>query len=332
MKLAANFAPIVNHVDSCVARITRNPSLTGKDRLRHVLLSNNDEDVEGFAAVLMPGGEKPTTESIIPLPEELSYLEDGDIIRINFRAGQIRVLYRKSSDYNVLFFTERCNSRCIMCSQPPRVVDDTWLVDDIMESLSLMSPGTRQLCITGGEPTLLFNRLIEVVSAAKEKLPKTSLHMLSNGRLYSYLKLAKSLADVKHPDLMVGIPLYSDIPSQHNYIVQAQNAFDHTMLGFMNLARVGVRTELRIVLHKQSCERLPEISKFILRNLPFVSHIAFMGLEPIGFGKSNIQHLWIDPLEYQSQLKVAVECLANSGLCVSIYNVQRCLLPAMSPE
>ena len=46
--------------------------------------------------------------------------------------------------------------------------------------------------------------------------------------------LSKKLANVDHHDVMLGIPIYSDIPEIHNYIVQSENAFDETLRGIIN--------------------------------------------------------------------------------------------------
>ena len=54
--------------------------------------------------------------------------------------------------------------------------------------------------------------------------PNTALHMLSNGRLFNYLTLCREIAAIDHPDLMIGIPLYSDIPHRHDFVVQADGA------------------------------------------------------------------------------------------------------------
>ena len=75
---------------------------------------------------------------------------------------------------------------------------------------------------------------------ARSRLPNTALHMLSNGRLFNYLSLCREIAAIEHPDLMVGIPLYSDIPHRHDFVVQADGAFDQTIRGMMNLARCGI--------------------------------------------------------------------------------------------
>jgi len=189
----------------------------------------------------------------------------------------------------------------------------------------LMSASTPEICITGGEPTLLGKRFLEVIEATKQWLPNTSLHVLSNGRLFS-MKFAHQVAAIRHPNLMIGIPLYSDVASKHDFVVQAKGAFDETIRGIMNLERCDQRVEIRVVIHKQTFERLRQIARFIARNLPFVSQVALMGLEMTGFTKSNLDALWIDPADYQSQLRAAVNEIDQSGIKVMIYNHQLCVL------
>ena len=81
------------------------------------------------------------------------------------------------------------------------------------------------------------------------------------------------------------------------------------------------------MIHKQTYERLPQLAEFVARNLPFVEHVALMGLEMFGFTPKNLDVLWIDPADYQSQLEEATLSLAMSGMAVSIYNHQLCTLP-----
>jgi len=138
--------------------------------------------------------------------------------------------------------------------------------------------------------------------------------------------MAEKFARLKHPDLMLGIPLYSDIASIHDFVVQADGAYDETLRGIINLKRFGVRVEVRVVIHQQTYQRLPQLASFITRNLQFVDHVALMGLELMGFARSNIDALWIDPVDYQRELAEATLTLARAGIRTSIYNHQLCLL------
>ncbi|MCU1329951.1 MAG: moaA 3 [Bryobacterales bacterium] len=262
----------------------------------------------------------------VSLSEEMAYLRAGDMLRLNPQTNDIRVLYRGSSRHNFLFLTERCNSRCLMCSQPPRSIDDSYLADDILRMIPWMAKDTRELGITGGEPTLLHDRLTALLGAVKEHLPSTALHMLSNGRLFSYLRYAERVAEAKPADFMVGVPLYADTASAHDFVVQASGAFEETLFGLLNLARVGVRVELRMVVHRHTYARLPQFAQFVARNLPFVDQVVIMGLELMGYARSNLDSLWIDPVEYQDELERCVHHLDQAGLNVFIYNHQLCLL------
>ena len=119
-----------------------------------------------------------------------------------------------------------------MCSQPPKPGDDSWIVDEILQMIPLIDTGTRELCFTGGEPTLLGDDLIRILQACRTWLPNTAVHILSNGRRFADAKFAKQYSDIQHPDMMVGIPVYSDLSTVHDYVVQAAGAFDDTIRGY----------------------------------------------------------------------------------------------------
>lgn len=287
----------------------------------------SSEELEGYVAVLTPsallvgGSEVPMVAGCAT-----DHLLEGDVVSIT-PSGQVRTLYRRGSTSNSLFATDRCNSLCLMCSQPPRDVDDSGRAEDLIRLIELIDPETSELGITGGEPTLLGQGLLDVIAACRDRLPETALHVLSNGRRFYYARYANALAAVRHPDLMIGVPVYSDIGDQHDYIVQARRAFDETIIGLCNLGRSEVPTEIRVVVHRHTYQRLPKLAEFIYRNLTFASHVTFMGLEVIGFGKTNAASLWVDPLDYAGLLEEAVLMLGTAGMNVSIYNHQLCTLP-----
>lgn len=307
-----------------ILRVTTNQAVD--EPARHALL-NPKYSVGGFGATL--GTREPNRKALLhfTLPEELHHLSEGDIIRLNPERGEIWVMYRRQSPHNSLLLTERCNSYCVMCSQPPRKVDDSHLIEDWKTAIPLMSPETGELGFTGGEPLLLGKHFFDLLRICKHNLPETAIHILSNGRLFNYLVNAKELASIDLIDLMIGIPLYSDIAWRHDFVVQSPKAFDQTIRGIINLARLKVRIEIRVVVHKHTIDRLPELAKFITRNLPFVSHVAIMGLEPIGFGKTNLNALWLDPAKCHEELYASTMTLSQAGVPTSLYNYQLCVLP-----
>lgn len=291
----------------------------------HLVLRDLSGQNESFFRLGYGDKPVPAPREVI-LTEDLGYVAAGDILRLNPQIGQARVLFRKNSRHNFLFLTERCNSHCLMCSQPPREIDDSYLADDILQMIPWMPKETQELGITGGEPTLLHDRLTTILASVREHLPSTALHMLTNGRLFSYLRYAERVAAVQPRDFMVGVPLYADTASVHDFVVQAKGAFEQTIFGLLNLARVGVRIEIRMVVHRHTYGRLPQFAQFVARNLPFVDQVVIMGLELMGFARSNLDSLWIDPVDYQEELAECVHTLDRAGLKVRIYNHPLCLL------
>lgn len=315
-----------------IGRICERPDYPESARAREVLLVRKPVDrlPPGFRAYLLAEdiADAPHLPDVYVLAPEHRYLAEGDVVRITPERKMLTALYRRASPTNTFLVTERCDNYCLMCSQPPRKQNDSWLLDELAEVIPLVSPETRELGISGGEPGLLGERLVELVELLKRFLPRTALHLLTNGRSFSEPGFARALARVHHPDLMLGIPLYSDLPEEHDYVVQAQGAFDETVRGILNLKRARVRVELRFVIHAQTSSRLPEFADFVARNLLFVDHVALMGLELMGFAKTNLGMLWMDPLDYQKELTAAVRVLHRAGLRTSIYNHPLCVLPA----
>jgi His-Xaa-Ser system radical SAM maturase HxsC len=234
-------------------------------------------------------------------------------------------MYRKASRHNSVMVTPACNNFCVMCAQPPQRANDE-VFRLLWDAIPLMDIDTQELILSGGEPTLLGRRLVQLIHRLKSFLPSTSLHVLSNGRQLKFLPFTQDIADARHPDLVFGIPLYSDLSYEHDFLVQAHGAFDETVHGILNAARCGLRVELRIVVTKINFVWLPRLSRFIARNLPFVCNVAFMGLEPIGFAKGNLQDVWIDPADYGAQLGEAIQELKWHRIPASIYNHQLCTL------
>lgn len=325
MKLHGRISP--SQAPAFVARITETCDIPPIARRRAALLLRDScsHPHTGFAGVFSPPGR--SVDGAISLPQDLDYLRSGDIVRVEPEAGQIRVMYRRGSPHNSFLITERCNSKCVMCSQPPKDIDDDYLVDDILAALPLVDASTEEIGFTGGEPTLLGDRFFELIRAARDYLPHTSLHVLTNGRLFAYLRAAQRLEAIRHHDIVLGIPIYADTPGRHDFVVQAKGAFDQTLRGIANLQRCHQRVEVRVVVHEQTYDRLAGTARFITRNLPFVHHVALMGLEPIGYARTNWRALWRDPLDYQEELRQAVEQLVWAGIHVSIYNHQLCTLP-----
>jgi His-Xaa-Ser system radical SAM maturase HxsC len=295
---------------------------------RAVLIADSLEAAPGFGLYLTRPGVQ-LADSIAPwieLPEPLDYLASGDIISVSGEGKRLRVLWRQRSRQNSMLLTERCDHYCLMCSQPPKRIDDDWLLDEAREVIRLLPASTESIGFTGGEPTMYGQRLFDLLRLCRDLTPAAAVHVLSNGRRFHEPEFASGWAAVSNPNMMVGIPLYGSEQTLHDYVVQAPGAFDETVRGILNLARLDQRVEIRVVIHKQTARELPAIAEFIARNLPFVDQVALMGLEMIGFARANLGDIWIDPLDYRAELTEAVQLLDRRRIKTMIYNHQLCLI------
>lgn len=215
-----------------------------------------------------------------------------------------------------------------MCCQPPLNNDD---IDELFErNIAIINCAPKDIPvvgISGGEPTLLGDRLIDLIKHIRQTLPDSDIHILSNGRNFKDIDYTRRVVEVADDKLFVGIPLHSDYYRDHNIIAGARDAYNETMAGIFNLVAFGAAIELRIVINKLNYMRLPQMADFIHKNLPFVAWTAFMAMEHIGHAISNERNVWIEPIDYAGLLEEAVLTLAQWRKEVAVYNVPLCLIP-----
>lgn len=245
----------------------------------------------------------------------------GDVVQL-FPDGNVYLQYQENSNDNALFLTPRCNSRCRMCPQPP--VDSPSLLPGLLDLVSLLEPSPTSIGITGGEPTVMWDDLLEVLQAIRCQHPDCAVQLLTNGRVLKDDTKARTLCGLLHPSSTVAVPLYSDQKTVHDALVGVPGAFGETMRGIRNLAHNGVAIEIRQVPMAPNVAHLPRWAEFLYRNVPFVAHVAIMGYEPIGRGRSSFDELWKAPLDYAQTLYETVQSLHRRDIPVSLFNYPLC--------
>lgn len=262
----------------------------------------------------------------VKLPPALDYLEAGDVVSLTSDGAGVRVLWRSSASINAVLLTEQCDNYCLMCSQPPRTVDDRWLLDEAVDLVRALDSTVGSILFTGGEPTLFGESFLDLLALCREEIPLAEVHVLSNGRRFSDRVFAQRYAEQSGPKVMIGIPIYGAEDSLHDFVVQAKGAFNETVRGILNLAESGARIEIRVVIQKHVVGSLRGIADFIVRNIPFVDQVALMALEMTGFARSNQDEVWVDPHDYSGELAEAALRLESARIPTRIYNHQLCLL------
>ena len=135
------------NLDEVLVKITRNKYLPKSMRSGMAWICQDAENEEFKYQINFKS--KPTTNLTtvdgninVYLSNEFDYLNDGDIVKLDFKNKRINTLFRVKSEHNTLLLTERCNHFCLMCSQPPKNTDDSWLLKDAFDLISLIPEST----------------------------------------------------------------------------------------------------------------------------------------------------------------------------------------------
>ena len=175
LKLRSTGSEWISPVDlprRLILRVTTNADMPAALRSQYALVVENINQTppKAFALTLVRStanfaGASGLVGGVIALDPDLHYLGDGDVIRIAPNL-KISVLYRKNANAHSVLLTERCNSFCVMCSQPPRDIDDSYIVADVLEAIPLFDRGAKEIGFTGGEPTRIWVHLLVSVRKA----------------------------------------------------------------------------------------------------------------------------------------------------------------------
>lgn len=254
-------------------------------------------------------------------------MNPGDVVVVLPAQSQALVVFRQSDIHHCLLLTNRCNSNCLMCSQPPTPQDDSWLVDEALEIIRHIHTSPSVLGLSGGEPLLLGADLRRVIDAIEQHHPHTRIELLTNGRLLANPALAAHVLDAMTAQVTWLIPLYGHADFLHDFVVQTPGAFEETLSGLLALQGHGQPIQLRIVLIEPVLKVLPELCAFIGRNLPFVGVVALMGCEPIGFALANREHCEVNLADWSDTLAQAGRILRRHETPFVLMNVPLCALP-----
>lgn len=313
---------VKNSTDTVMGKITFKRHFLGKKN--YIFVTDKTVSASNYAAIISSSFDNIRAHCPSYECNDLSKFSEGDVVTIS-KEGTISFVYEINASQNVILATEKCNHRCIMCPQPPVSKEDSRLNFNL-RLISLMDKNSTEIGFSGGEPTVVGDDLFILMKAVNKQCPKSSTTLLTNGVMLANMHYATKLAMCQMYDLQVDIPLFSDIPAIHNQIVGA-NTFYKSVKALYNLALLGIRIGIRIVVMKQNYKRLTQFADFVYHNFPFVSQVAFMQMEFEGQAKKIFNSLWIDPFDYRNELKEAVLLLNDRGIVPRIYNSQLCILP-----
>lgn len=266
-------------------------------------------------------------ENAIVVRSQILYdgIDDGDIGLINGR-GSIRIILSQQANHNTVLVTERCDNRCLFCSQPPKTANDDELL--MQAAAAIISFASEEVIgVSGGEPLLYGPAFLNFLDVVQEHAPATALHVLSNGRAFADRDFAAAVAQRSHNSVVFGIPLYGALARVHDELVGSPGAFGETVAGLINAGNLGISVELRVIPTQQNLQELVPIIELALRCFSGLQQVSIMNLEPTGWARPNWNRLYCDPNLYADQLVEIVHRAGLAGLPVYLFNYPLCHLP-----
>ena len=257
--------------------------------------------------------------------EMLDGLNEFDVVEF-FADNNFRILYSSVSNDNALFITNKCNSNCIMCpcSEHFRQKPCNETVEHLCKIAEYIPSDTRFLTITGGEPTLLFTDMFQLLLTLRNHFEGTKFFLLTNGRSLSDKTFLKGFLENMPCNMRFAIPLYGYDSATHDHITQAQGSFDQTVKGLKNLISAHCEIEIRIVVSKLNYKHMDKLADFIVKELQGINCVHIMATEMMGAAAKNRADVWLDYADAFDSSKYAIKTLIKNGIDVELYNFPLC--------
>ena len=262
-------------------------------------------------------------EHIGTLHKEVLNFTDGEIWIIFPDQKQITRFFRPNSNSNTILLTEQCDQLCIMCSQPPKQKD--YLHFKLyLDAIKLIDrPCT--IGISGGEPTLYLTEMLDFIATARQYNNWVEFHILTNAQHFKKHHL-EALSEVSEY-VVWAVPIYSNIPEEHDMIVGKIGAFKNLQNNLVFLAMSSSRIEIRTVILQSNYFSIIGLAKYLTTLLPWIDAWSIMQLEPKGYAQIDWETKFCDTSQDFSMIQSAIEIFVAKEMTVSLYNFPYCTVP-----
>lgn len=226
----------------------------------------------------------------------------------------------------VFMVTEACNSSCIMCpmssDQRRRGMSLSW--EEAQSLLNQIDEQIEHIDITGGEPFLRADLVLDILRQLNERWPQIPVQVLTNGRALCIPRIQRELKPLLTPRLRFAIPIHAESAALHDTITQSSGSFEQTMRGIEFLSASPAQIEIRIVGHRQNVEHLHALCDTLLRSRLRITVVNFIAMEMNGSAAHNRERLWVDYRAFFEAAKPSIHRLVHAGIDVGLYDFPLC--------
>jgi len=207
-----------------------------------------------------------------------------------------------------LHATNSCTNNCRHCSVNAGP-DGTTLLNDadfryIVDWSSAI--GARIIEISGGEPLVLGEELLEVIRYADDS--GLAVVLLTNGCLLDK-GWAQKLASANTAS--IGISIYGANPRTHEDFTRTPDSFYKTIEGIKNASAAGLEVTANVVVTPKNIEELQLLPSILDGQ---VSMYTFASVVPSGRGAKNDEYILPED-SYEQVIEGIMRCFSSEAYC-----------------
>lgn len=231
---------------------------------------------------------------------------------------------------------DKCNNRCLMCTNPPAPWPawpdggTSYEYESVISRLEAREDEIKNsdsIYIAGGEPTI-HPRFLDIWNYIQKNFPRHRLILLSNGRRFYYSDFAKEVLRTKNP-LDIELSLHGANEQVHDGITQAKGSFKQGKEGLKNLLmykRSYHSVGVRYVITKKSYQYIPDFLKLARKEFPLINRVVFVFWEVESGAWNNSQELDVSYKEVFPYLNKSIS-LVSELQNVRFYHFPLCTVP-----
>lgn len=195
----------------------------------------------------------------------------------------------------------KCNSKCIMCTNPTEFQARDSFKDYSFAQLKGRISAAKifdgkenliddKIIFTGGEPTI-HPDFFKILTFTRKKYPPVIIELDTNGRRFCYAPFTKKV--LKFRPVNIYTSFHGFDAKTHDAITRTPGSFSQTVKGIKTILKyksLGLhQLELRIIITKLTYQYAEKILQFIKRIFPGIDRVVIIFMEMEGQAGKNFK-------------------------------------------